>query len=272
VVDGAQREAVDDRGDALLVRVLDDVRGLDQRGLAQRADRAAAAVGAQHVEPEAVLVQAGADLAHRVGAVVGGALQALVLEVGDRKADLERDDARDGVVARDEDGLEDHVLARCEAVEVDERHLLGERCAQRSVIGLVDGAGSVVVDDRPRGGVELVVVGAWLARHRRGGGQRERCGADLPARAVDAALERAEADAVAPKLEAAPQLGQGHDVVVALREAPGGVVGRQAERVVGVIHRCTASRRWRENASSEGENPGAGRLDGHAAPRRGGLR
>jgi hypothetical protein len=50
VVDRAQRDAVDDRGDAFLLDVGDDVRGLDEFALAQRADRAAMAVGAHDVE------------------------------------------------------------------------------------------------------------------------------------------------------------------------------------------------------------------------------
>jgi len=39
VVDGAQRDAIDHGGDPFRTRVLDDVSGLDERGLLQRADR-----------------------------------------------------------------------------------------------------------------------------------------------------------------------------------------------------------------------------------------
>ena len=66
VVDRAQREAVDDGGDARWVGVGNDVGGLDDGALAQCADRAAVAVRAHDVEPEALLVQSDARLARCV--------------------------------------------------------------------------------------------------------------------------------------------------------------------------------------------------------------
>ena len=51
--------------------VRDDVRRLDEFTLAQRADRAAVAVGAHDVELEALLVQPVARLTRGVGADVG---------------------------------------------------------------------------------------------------------------------------------------------------------------------------------------------------------
>jgi hypothetical protein len=65
-------EAVDDGGDALWIDVGHDVGGLDERALTQRADRAAVAVGAHHVELEALLVEPDPRVAGGVGADVWG--------------------------------------------------------------------------------------------------------------------------------------------------------------------------------------------------------
>ena len=56
VVDRAQRHPVHDRGHSLGLGVGNDVRGLHQLPLAERADRAAMAVGPHHVELEALLM------------------------------------------------------------------------------------------------------------------------------------------------------------------------------------------------------------------------
>ena len=53
VVDSAERDAVDDGGDALVLGVGNDVGRLDELALMQRADRAAVAVSAHDVELEA---------------------------------------------------------------------------------------------------------------------------------------------------------------------------------------------------------------------------
>ena len=94
VMDRAQRQPVDDGGDALGLDVGDDVRGLDERALAQRADRAAVPVGAHHVELEALLMQPDARLAGRVRAHVRSRDEPARLHVLDRQAGLEHDGAR----------------------------------------------------------------------------------------------------------------------------------------------------------------------------------
>ena len=70
VMDRAQRQAVDDGRDAFGLGVGDDVRRLYERALAQRADRAAVAVGAHDVELEALLMEPDPRLARRVRAHV----------------------------------------------------------------------------------------------------------------------------------------------------------------------------------------------------------
>ena len=63
VVDGAQGQTVDNRGDALGLAIGDDVCRLHQVALTQHADRTAVAIGAHDVELEALLVEPVARLA-----------------------------------------------------------------------------------------------------------------------------------------------------------------------------------------------------------------
>src|SRR5262245_20144592 len=72
MVDRAERDPVDDCGDALVLGVGDDVGGLDELALAQGADRAAVAVGAHDVELEALLMQPVARLARGVRPQIDG--------------------------------------------------------------------------------------------------------------------------------------------------------------------------------------------------------
>jgi hypothetical protein len=61
VVNRAQGESIDDGRDSLRFRVFDDVRGLDESRLAQRADRAPLPIRTQNVAAEALLMQAQSD-------------------------------------------------------------------------------------------------------------------------------------------------------------------------------------------------------------------
>jgi hypothetical protein len=86
---------------------------------------------------------------------------------------------------------------------------------------LVDRTAAVRIHERTADLVEG--IGIWIlerSRHRQGGG------ASLQLRAVDAFLERAEADALAVEQEAFPQPGQRHEVVVGLHELSSASNGR----------------------------------------------
>jgi len=72
VVNGAERQSIDDRRDPGRLDVWNDVRGLNERSFAERADRAAVAVRAHDVDLEALLVEAMARFSRRVRAHVGG--------------------------------------------------------------------------------------------------------------------------------------------------------------------------------------------------------
>jgi hypothetical protein len=104
VVDCAEGDPVDHGCGATRVAVLDDVRGLQQRSLAECADCAAGAVGAENSLAEAMLVQTDVRLASRVpaGELVRG--KARRRRVGERQRGLERDDLLGGVVACDDTG------------------------------------------------------------------------------------------------------------------------------------------------------------------------
>ena len=104
MVDRAQRDAVDDDRGAARIAVVDDVRRLQQRCLAQPADRAARGVRAQHCGAEAVLMQPDDRLARRVASDVFAGNKAGGRGVGDRKAGLELDELGAFVDGDDERG------------------------------------------------------------------------------------------------------------------------------------------------------------------------
>jgi len=58
---------------------------------------------------------------------------------------------------------------------------------------------------------------------------------------VDPALEGSKADPAALELKACAQLAQRDQVVKALGQTPGGVVGREPKGMVGIGHRGPAS-------------------------------
>src|SRR5262245_34432043 len=70
VMDRAQCESIDDGRVPVLVPVFNDVRGLDELGLAQGAHGAALAVRVQDVDAEALLMQSDERLARRVAPYV----------------------------------------------------------------------------------------------------------------------------------------------------------------------------------------------------------
>jgi hypothetical protein len=156
MVDRTQRQAVHDGGDALRFEVGNDVRGLDERSFAQRADRAAVAAGAHDVELEALLVQTDPRVARRVRADVGSGDQAAGLHVLDRQAGLQDDGTCCGVVSGHEHRRDDEVLAGGEGAEVHQRRLEIQRRAQGAVIGLVDCARAVGVYERRSSLVERI--------------------------------------------------------------------------------------------------------------------
>jgi hypothetical protein len=71
MVNRAQRESVDDRGDAFWVRVVDDVRRLDEGLFAKGADCASMPIRTQDVDAEPLLVQSNPDLGQGVAADLG---------------------------------------------------------------------------------------------------------------------------------------------------------------------------------------------------------
>src|SRR4051812_43671345 len=89
VMERAEREAVDDRGDPFRLDVGNDMRGLHEGALAERADRAAVAIGAHHLELEALLMQPDARLAGRVRAHLRPGHEATRLHLLDRQAGLD---------------------------------------------------------------------------------------------------------------------------------------------------------------------------------------
>ena len=194
--------------------------GLDEFALAQRTDRAAVPVGAQHVLAEALLMEPDPHLAEGIRSSIGRGDRSAGLGVHKWYADLQDHPTLLRQVPGDEDRGNDHVLARRDAVEVDERALELMGGAQRAVVRLVGSAGAVVVDDRAVG-LEDVVVGPRLPRFRRSRDQRERGGPGHLAWTMDAALKRAEADLLAPEHETAAQRSHGHQVVVRAAELGG---------------------------------------------------
>ena len=167
MVDRAQREAVDDRGDALGLDVGDDVRRLDERPLAQRADRATVPVGAHDVELEALLVQADSGLVRGVSPDVRPGDQAARLHVLDGQPGLEHDGAGRWIVGRDEHRRDDEYCPGASAAEVDEWRPHARRGAQRAVVGLVDRTRAIGVREEGAGLIEGVRVGVLERRHER---------------------------------------------------------------------------------------------------------
>lgn len=66
MVNGAERDAVDDSSDTGDVGVADDVRGLHKCVLAERTDGAPVGVGPEDVESESLLMKSVASLAGRI--------------------------------------------------------------------------------------------------------------------------------------------------------------------------------------------------------------
>jgi hypothetical protein len=159
MVDRAEAEPVAHDRQPLLLEIADDVGGVEQACLLEPADCALVRVCRQHARPEAGLVQSHARFADGVAAlerVVGQQWLALVVGA-DHPTRREGHGASDRVVAGEEDGPLGSVVPGPGADEVDERHLQLEGGAQRPVVGLVDVAGAVGVDEAV--GRLLVVVG-----------------------------------------------------------------------------------------------------------------
>jgi hypothetical protein len=161
-----------------------DVGRLDERALAQRADRAAVAVGAHHVELEALLVEPDPRVAGGVRADVWTRNQATGLHVLDGQAGLELDDLRGRVVRGHEHRGDNEVLARRQRAEVHERRLELVGGAERAVVGLVDRTCAIGGSEQRAGLVER--VGVRIVERRR---QRQRGGSTLTAAAMASALE-----------------------------------------------------------------------------------
>jgi hypothetical protein len=209
VVNGAQREAVDNRGDALGLDVGNDVGGLDKGALTQRADRAPVPVGAHHVELEALLVKPDPSVARRIRTDVRARDQASGPHVLDREPGLEHHGARRRVIAGDEHRRDHEVLARREGTKVDEWCLELVRGSQRAVIRLLDRAGAVGIGEQRAGLVERVGVGV-VERRREGQGGRSA----LSAATMNAALERAETAPLSFEREPLAEPRERHKVVI----------------------------------------------------------
>ena len=184
-----------------LLRLRTTLCRLNELSLLERTDRAALAVGAEDVDAEPLLVKPNPDVAHRVCPDVGRRDESCRRRVRDRQSDLERDRAGRRIVTRDVHGRDDNELAGRDPHEVDQRHLLGERSAERAVVGLVDRSCSVVVEDRAARWIDVVVIRRRLPWRVSRGKQRERGRASETPRAVDPVLQRAEAPALAGEPE-----------------------------------------------------------------------
>ncbi len=156
VVDRAQREAVGhDRRPALL-RVRDDVRGVEQLNVLEPAHRARALVGAEDLRAEDRLVQAQVRQALHGAAPVdlvdaGHTEEPLVL--ADRKCHAELL----GLVGHDVDGVPRQVDARLDGDEPDERELMLVRQTERPVLEEVGVGAAVGVADQPIGAFDVLV-------------------------------------------------------------------------------------------------------------------
>jgi hypothetical protein len=140
------------------------------------------------------------------------------------------------VVRGDEHRRDDEVLARRQGAEVDERSLQRVRGTQRAVVRLIARARAVGVREERSVCVERVRV-----RVVERGRQRKRGRSKLVAPAMDAALERAEADSSALELEAIAQPREGNQVLIHLREQSSPRHRRLSQRQVGVDRRHPAT-------------------------------
>lgn len=159
MVDRAEVQSVDDGGDSCRLDVGNDVGGLNEGALAQRADRAATAISAHDVELEALLVQPVARFDGRVRADVRTRDEADRLHVLDGQAGFQHDHPRTRVVRRDEHRRDHEVLTRRQRPEVDDRRLQCEGSAQCAVVRLVDRSVPVGVAETRARVVEGVGVG-----------------------------------------------------------------------------------------------------------------
>ena len=118
----AQRDPVDDRRHASGVPVVDDVSGLQQRGLPQSTHSTTSGISAEDRRAKAVLVKAKKRLPCCVAPNILIGYQASVGDVGDRKTSLELDQPA-WVVHRHHKGRRDDcVLARGDPAEIDKRN------------------------------------------------------------------------------------------------------------------------------------------------------
>jgi hypothetical protein len=127
MMDGAQRDAVDDGGSTLWVAVLDDVCRLEEWRLPQPADGALSAVRAQDAVAEVMLVQTDLRLARRVTPHELIGYDPSSGRVGDGQGRLKRDNLALGVVSRQIDRRDGRVLPGRNAAEVDERYAESQR-------------------------------------------------------------------------------------------------------------------------------------------------
>jgi hypothetical protein len=214
---------IDHRRGALGIAVLDDVRGLQQRRLAQRTYGAPTAVGVEHEGAEAVLVQTHERLARRVAADLLARGHAGRGQVRHGEAGLELDELALGDVAGHEDRRDRRVLPRRNALEVDERDREHRCLAQRAVVRFRTERGprgralrrAVVVDEAARRLVEPVFVWRVTDHLRRRGRERQRRRAAQLPRPEDSAVEGAERHPLAAEVEAGAQHVDRDDVVVA---------------------------------------------------------
>ena len=221
-----RRDAVDDPRNTARIAVVDDVRGLQEGGLAQPADRTPRRVRAQHRRSEAVLMQPHDRLARRVAPHIFSRYEARRSRVRDRQPGLELDELGSLVNGDDERRRHDRVLARSDAAEVDQRHGQLLSCDQRPIVGgslearrrRLCLSGAEAIGDAVGGFVELVVVWRRPAALGRGGDKAQRGGANELLGPEDAAVERAEAHTAAAKLEAFAEGSDRNEIVIAALE------------------------------------------------------
>jgi hypothetical protein len=218
VMDGAEGDPVDYGGNPVGAGERNDVGRLDKLGFAQCANRTSLPIRPDDVAPKSDLIESLGNHDELLSTSAFRGDDALPLGVLMGETDLEHHDPVRRVIRYDEDRCDDVILAWGDAQEIDHRALELVGGPQRPIVGLVGGAGSVAVKNRPRLGVRLVLV-RWASAGlgwRRGKAQGRR--SSLLLGAMDPAVERAEADPRVTVTEALPKRDQRDDVAIGERE------------------------------------------------------
>ena len=147
-MDLAKRQPVGHFGDALSLRVRNDVRGIEQLRVLEIANGARAFVSTEHSGTEHRLVKARLDETLRISPLILLEVKR-VLEKAERFIESDTYGALGGVVMDDVRRIEGHEVARSHPKEVDQRFSTLERAQQFDVVSTF--ARLVRVRDKPFG-------------------------------------------------------------------------------------------------------------------------